>query len=361
MAATPPLFVINAALKLRSLLLRAADRVVPPYLAVLDRMQGTSCTMVMHAAARLRIADVLAASGPLTSAELAQRVGLPEAGLDRLMFSLEALGFFSRDAEGRHGMNYPARGLLTGAPGSARGFAEFFGSEALLRAWADFDRSLQTGECAFDRVHARSVWDWMDAEEGPRRAFVEGMSAITEFGAPGVAAAYPFHRFGRLCDVGGGSGAQLAAILQAHPRLNGVLFDSQAMLDEAPPRLKAAGVSDRVTLTPGSFFDTVPAGADAYLFKTVLHNWDDARALRILRNVRAAMPAGKHVLAVDFLRGPESPGTLVPFMDLLGMCFFSGRERTREDMAALYREAGFRLDDVVPVPGSMAIFEGVAV
>ena len=112
---------------------------------------------------------------------------------------------------------------------------------------------------------------------------------------------------------------------------------------------------------PGSFFDSVPRGADAYLLKTVLHNWDDARATQILRNCRAAMDPGHRLLVADFLDEPEPRCTLVPFMDITGMMVFGGRERSPQAMAWLFADAGFRFGRVLPLPGCRAIFEGVAV
>jgi hypothetical protein len=251
-------------------------------------------------------------------------------------------------------------GLREGQHGSARGFAEFFGYPEVLRAWADLPETVAAGGNGFSRVHGESAWAWLARAPAARAAFTEGMGAVSEMAAPAIAAAYPFGEVKVLCDVGGGVGAVLAAVLERHPHLRGVLYDDPSMLQHAPARLGA--LVGRVELTPGSFFGSVPRGADGYLLKTVLHNWDDAAALRVLRNCRAAMDPGHRVIVVDFIAADDAISTLVPAMDLLNMVIFEdGRERTVAELGALFADAGFRLGRVTPIPGCQSVVEGIAV
>jgi hypothetical protein len=353
-------FLVNAALRLRRFLLRAADAVVPPYLALLDRFMGAPTTMMLHCVAQLRIADLLQ-KGPLDAATLAQRTGTDPDVLLRVLRALVAVGIFVRNPDGRFANNRVSSGLLTGTKDNIRGFVEFFGLPAIIASWNDLPRTLRDGVSGFERVNGHHPWVWMSEDATARSAFVEGMSSMTEVVAPAIAAAYPFGEVQNVCDVGGGVGLVLAAILRRHPHLRGVLFDHESMLGEASSFLSQRGIAHRVDLVAGSFFESVPKGADAYLLKTVVHNWDDRRALQILRNCRAAMQPGHRLLVADFLDGPEQPSTLVPFMDITGLMVFGGRERTPEAMAKLFASAGFRFDRVLPIPGSQAVFEGIAV
>jgi hypothetical protein len=356
----PPVALVNTALRLRRLLLRAADAVVPPYLALFDRFMGAPTTALVHAAADLRLADLLA-DGPRTAEDLATQTGTSRDALERILRVLVSVGVFRREADGRFANNRVSSGLITGSAGGTRGFVEFFGLAPLTRTWANLPATLRGGANAFEQANGRAVWDWMARDDGGRAAFVEGMSSMTEVVAPAIAAAYPFDEVKTVCDVGGGVGIVLAAALRRHPHLRGVLFDSESMLGEAHTHLTSRGVADRVEMVAGSFFETVPRGADAYILKTVLHNWEDHHALQILKNCRAAMDPGHRLLVSDFLDGPDVPSTLVPFMDLAGMMVFGGRERTPEAMSKLFGQAGFRAGRVVPIPGCQAIFEGVAV
>jgi ubiquinone/menaquinone biosynthesis C-methylase UbiE len=360
MSPAAPVFVVNRVLCLRRFLLRAADAVVPSYLAIYDRFMGAAMTSLVRSAASLGIADLLL-SGPLDSAELAKRTGTSQDALERTLRALVAINVFRRLSDGRFANNKVSLGLVKGDLGNVRGFAQFFGMEPVVRAWTNLPSTLQDGATAFNRVNSQTVWDWMDAEPDVRAAFVEGMSSMTEVVAQSIAVSYPFNKMNKICDVGGGAGIVLAAILMRHPHMHGILFDSESMLSEAKSYLSAYGVFDRVELTAGNFFESIPRGADAYILKTVLHNWDDQQALNILGNCRAAMDPGQRLLVSDFLNECESISTLVPFMDMAGMMIYSGRERTSDAMAHLFSKSGFRLIRVIPVPACQAIFEGIAV
>ena len=359
-APVPPVFIVNTVLRLRKFLLRAADAVVPSYMAVYDRFMGAAHTMLVHSAARLRIADLLVA-GPLSGAEIAARTSSDADVMERTMLALVSIGVFRRLSDGRFANNGVSKGMITGATGGVRGFAEFFGHEPVMRAWARLPETLQDGKQAFKEVHGHLAWDWMAADPAVQAAFAEGMSSMTEVVAPAIAAAYPFDEVKTVCDVGGGVGIVLTAVLRKYPHLRGILFDSPSMLGEAKAYLEAAGIADRVDLVPGSFFDSVPRGADCYLIKTVLHNWEDQEVLQILRNCRAAMEPGQRLLVPDFLVVPEAFSTLVPFMDMAGLMIYSGRERSPEKLAGMFAQTGLKMGRMAPLPGVQAVFEAIAV
>lgn len=356
----PPVFLVNTALRLRRFLLKLADSVVPSYLPVMDRFMGAATTQLVAAAARMRLADLLV-DGPLPASELAKRTESDPDALERMLRALVSVGVFELLPDGRFANNRLSKALVTGTPANIRGFAQFFGMEPMVRAWQHLPRTLAGERVGFTQVNGRHVWEWMDEDHVMRSAFVEGMSSMTEVIAPAIAQRYPWREVKTVCDVGGGVGIVLAAALNHHPHLEGMLFDSAGMLGEAQAHLEKHGIVDRVKLVPGSFFESIPRGADAYVLKTVVHNWDDPDALRILKNVRAAMDPGNRLVVADFLNAHDPVTTLVPFMDMAGMMMFSGRERTPEAMGRLFEQAGFRLRRVIELPGRQAIFEGVAV
>jgi hypothetical protein len=359
-ARVPPVFVVNAALRLRRLLLRAADAVVPSHLSLSGHFMGAARTMLIHTVARLHIADLLA-GGPLTSAELAARTGSDADVMRRILEALASVGVFKRERGGRFSNNRVSNGLLTGAAGSARGFAELFGFEPIMRAWTRLPQTLRDGKQAFKETNDRIAWEWMEKDKDAQAAFIEGMSSMTEVVAPAIAAVHPFDEVKTVCDVGGGVGIVLAAILRRHPHLRGVLFDSESMLGEAKAYLEAAGILDRVELVPGSFFDSVPRGADCYVLKTVLHNWEDAEASKILRNCRAAMEPNQRLILAELDVREDALSPLVPFMDIMGLMIFCGRERSREKLAGMLLETGFRMGRATPLPGLQIVYEVLAV
>lgn len=356
----PPVILVNTAFRLRRMFLRLADMVVPPYMALYDHFMGAAHTMIVHCAAKLHIADHLA-HGPLSASELAERTQSNPEVLERMMKSLVSIGIFHEEADGRFSNNRTSEGMLTGVEAGIRGFSEFFGHEALVRAWESIPEMVRSGKATFDKVQARSVWDWMDADDAARAAFVEGMSSMTELVAPAIAAAYPFGEVKKLCDVGGGVGIVLAACLRKHPHLQGVLFESDSMLAEAQVYLEAHEIANRVECVAGSFFDSVPRGSDAYVLKTVLHNWPDEKALTILHNCRAAMDPGHRLIVADFLVEKDPISTLVPFMDLAGLMVYGGRERSAEALDELFAKSGFRRGRSWPLPGRQIVYEAIAV
>jgi hypothetical protein len=195
-------------------------------------------------------------------------------------------------------------------------------------------------------------------EEGA--LFDAAMTAYTAGIAPAVATAYPFAELGTLVDVGGGRGELLAAILQAHPGLRGILFDLPHVVTGAKPLLEQAGVADRCEVVGGDFFREVPAGGDGYILKSIIHDWEDVRAEAILASCRRAMGAGGRLLLVERVI-PETgePPADTLFLDLQMLVAAGGLERTETEYRGLCARAGFRLTRVVPTGAGPALIEAV--
>jgi len=221
---------------------------------------------------------------------------------------------------------------------------------------------MHTGEPAFDRVFCMNNFQYW--EHNPRagaihEAFFRTMARSTN---PPIVAAYDYSRFGTIVDVGGSTGALLAAILKAHPDVQGILFDLPHVVAGAEPVLAEAGVSDRCVVVEGSFFDSVPAGGDAYLLKYVIHDWDDERAVAILRRCREVMkPEAVLLLVEQMLPERLEVGTAarqVARLDLQMLVLTpGGRERTEREFRSLLTEAGFDLRAVIPTASPFRILE----
>ncbi len=228
----------------------------------------------------------------------------------------------------------------------------FCGHES-WRAWGELERSVRTAEPAWAHLFG-PPFEYLPAHPEVNAIFNEAMAEGSRVAAPGVVAAGDFARFGTVADIGGGNGTLLAAVLDAHPQVRGILFDTAAGLDEAPAVLDGAGVSDRCRLAAGDFFDAVPEGADAYLLKSVIHDWDDDRSVAILRNCRAAMPPGGTVLVVENImpaRPAPSPDVFFMVMSDLNMLLIGGRERTEEEFRTVFAAAGLTLRSATCCPG----------
>jgi hypothetical protein len=202
-------------------------------------------------------------------------------------------------------------------------------------------------------------FEYVDTDEDLADAFNNAMTAGSEFAIYSVLAAYDFTGFRKIIDVGGGHGRLLSMILAKATAARGVLYDLPAVVDGAAPELTKAGVAARCEVVGGSFFDSVPEGGDAYLMKTILHDWNDDDALKILANVRSAIAPGGTLLLLESVLPERSSSDLGLLIDLEMLVAVGGRERTHAEWANLLGRAGFRLNRVVRTATPTSIVEAV--
>jgi hypothetical protein len=312
-------------------------------------MNGYQVTQAISVATRLGVPDLLA-GGPRSAEDLAEPAGADPAALHRLLRALAALGILAEQGDGlARTFTLTELGALLrrDAPGSLAGWAAFLSRPYHWAAWGDLGHSVRTGEPAFEAQHGEDVWSWRGKDTAESRIFDQAMSAIAGSVSLLLAGAYDFGRFGSLADVGGGDGTLLATVLPRHPGLRGVLVDLPHVVAAAPARLAAAGVADRCEVVAGSFFDEVPAGCDAYLMKSILHDWDDPSAGRILERVRAAAGPVSVLLLVERVIADEDPSAFAGLSDLNMMVMTGGRERTLGEWRALVLPAGFAVTGTV--------------
>ncbi len=331
----------------------------PPQAALIQMILGRWVTHMIYAAAKLNLADHLAA-GPLPPADLAACTGMHGPSIYRLLRALASVGIFAEDAQGRFANTPLSEPLRSGVPGSLRGVAIMFGTEFNVLAWADLMRSLETGEPAFPRVHGKPIFEYFAEHPEMSRIFEEAMTSFSQVTIPAVLASYDFSGISTLVDVAGSHGSVLAAILQTYPQMRGILFDMPSLMPGAQKYLAEQGVDGRNSFVGGDFFVSVPEGADAYLLKHILHDWDDPRCVTILKNCRRAMSPNGRVLAVDAVIEPGNAPALGKLLDMEMLVVTEGGfERTETQFRALFDAAGLRLARVVPTPSPFSIIEGV--
>ncbi len=207
------------------------------------------------------------------------------------------------------------------------GWAAFVGRPPFWQAWGALLHSVRTGEIGFIEAHGQDVWEYRAQRPEESAAFDAGMTAISAFVARSVVDGYDFGRFHVVADIGGGQGGLLAAILNRWPDLHGVVFDQPHVVARASELLEAAGVAPRCRVVSGSFFDAVPGGCDAYLFKHIVHDWPDDKAAEILRVCRRDMPATATLLLLERVIERRNEGSDAAFSDLNMLVNTGGRER----------------------------------
>jgi SAM-dependent methyltransferase len=333
----------------------ATGEPVPPRLELFRLLTAHYVSRSIYVAARLGIADHLA-SGPRTADELAAECAAHAPSLRRLLRLLASRGVFEEREDGRFALTPLSDCLRQDHPTSSRPTALLFAGP-IMRAWDELLYSVQTGEIAFDRVFGKPAFEYMGEHADDAATFNAAMTAGSTVTAAGVPAAYDFGRHRRLVDVGGGHGVLILSILKANPRLHGTVCELPFVAEGARKAIEAAGLTERCDVASGDFFQDIPRGADAYILKSVIHDWDDAKSIRILGNCRRAVTPDGRLLLVELVlpdridRSPRSQmGT---GSDVNMLVNVGGRERTEEDFRRLLEAAGFRLESIRPVANTM--------
>jgi hypothetical protein len=315
---------------------------------------GYWASQMVYVAARLGLADLLT-GGPRTSDELATATGTHPGSLYRLLRALASIGVFA-EAEGRRFSMTPlAETLRADVPGSQRATALMMVGQ-FYDAWGDLLGSVRTGLSAFQALHGRSFFEYLARDPDEARTFDDAMTAFNDRKTTATLEAFDFSGVRVLADVGGGNGSALVRTLRRYPEMRGILFDLPGVVEKV--ELREAGLADRCRVIGGSFLEAVPGGADVYLLRHIIHNWDDGRAETILRNVRRAMPDGSRLLVVERVIRPGEESTFGKPMDLTMLVVHGGRERTEEEFRRLFEAAGFRLTRIVPTATDVSVFEG---
>ncbi|HKP71404.1 MAG TPA: methyltransferase [Pyrinomonadaceae bacterium] len=335
-----------------------AQQPEPPEAFIIQMSLGAMMSQALYVAAKLGIADLLADS-PRTVAELAAATGTHERSLYRVLRSLSSVGVFQETDPKVFALTPRAEPLRTDAPGSMRSGVIFMGEEWHWRVWGDMLYSVQSGKPAWGHVHGAEAFDYLAVNPQQAEIFNRAMTDMSVVTAPAVVEAYDFSGVRRLADIAGGHGYLLAQVLKANPETEGILFDVPPVIAGADALLEREGVAARVEKVSGDFFASVPTGADAYMMKHIIHDWDDERAVKILQNIRAAMNPDGKVLIVETVVPASDEPHYSKLLDLEMLASPGGAERTAEEYRDLLAAAGLRLARIVPTKSPFSIIEAV--
>jgi hypothetical protein len=303
---------------------------------------GHMVAQAVHAATALGVIDVLE-SGPKMAEEIASSIAARPGAL-RLLVYLDILG---EPTPGTYSLAPAGATLLSSAPDSLRSRVLMRFDDASWRAWGELMHSVRTGEPSHPKITGCAGFDYLAEHPELHATFSAAMSAMTNRVAASFAAQYDLSGARTITDIGGGSGRLLAEVLRVNPGAHGILFDTRASADKARPAL--ASLAGRCAIMVGDFFDSIPGGADVYLLKSVIHDWPDDQALRILRNCRDAMaPAARLLLIELVLSAVMQPGDDLETLctDLNMLVITGGRERTENELVSLLRSAGLEVAEI---------------
>ncbi len=318
---------------------------------------GYWVSQAIYAAAKFGIADHLE-DGPRSVDELAATTSTDPDALYRLLRALASRGIFSEVKERQFALTPLAEALRSNVPGSKKALALMSGDEQ-FRAWADIEYSIRTGKMAFDKVFGKPVFEYLGEHPEKAKIFDAAMVGIHGRESDGIAAAYDFSKINVVADIGGGNGSQLIGLLTKCPHLKGILFDLPHVIERAKEGIAAAGLAGRCELVAGSFFEGVPSGADAYLMRHIIHDWDDEKSLTILRNCHKVMSADSKLLVVESVIPPGNEPFYGKFLDLVMLLIPGGKERTQAEYRKLFKQGGFELSRILPTESEVSVVEGV--
>lgn len=329
---------------------------VPVEAQLLEMMLAQVVSRLVNLAAVLKLPDHLA-PGPKTAEELAALTATSAPVLYRILRTLASFGIFTEDAAHQFSLLPLGQALRTGTPSHAA--ALLLSGEFISRSLDHLLHSVQTGETGFQKAFGLSLFDWLAGHPTEAALFNATMVGVHGMEPAAVADAYDFSIFGTVADVGGSTGNLLTTILGRHPSPHGILFDMPHVVRDAPALIRERGLTDRIRIEPGSFFDTVPAGADAYILSHVIHDWTEQQCLAIFANCRRAMKRSGRLLLVEMVLPSGDTPHPGKILDMLMLVTPGGQERTAEEYGSLLEKAGFRMTRVIPTASPVSIVEAV--
>jgi hypothetical protein len=330
----------------------------PPQAAILHLIAGYWLARAVYLAARLKLADAVGERATL--AEIAKATGTRSRALRRLMRALTSHGYFHEQAEGVFTQTPLSDALRSGRPGSMRAIAEAELGHDHYDSWREIESCLYQDGTAFERVYRMPIWQYYAEHPETQALFGEAMTNLTAIANAGVLASYSVKPFKTAVDVGGGHGSFLTAVLAQQPDAAGILFDLPSVIADAAKQ-ETIGRNPRIRTIGGDFFKQIPDGADLYLLKFILHDWDDARCVQILGNIRKAIAAEGRLAVVEIVLPPGNEPHIGPLIDLNMMVMTGGAERTESEYRELLGNSGFRVDRLVATKSPFSVIEAVPV
>ncbi|MEV5141770.1 methyltransferase [Streptomyces syringium] len=331
---------------------------IPLSAQLTEHALGYWYSAALRVAARIGVADHMA-DGPRSSQELADLTGVSSSHLQRLLRLLSSRGVF-REEEGFFQLTPAAKPLLSDSPKSMRKVINMLTDETFWKSAEELEYSVRTGGDAFGKIFGSAFFEYLARTPNAGDIFDSGQAALSEIEDSAIVAAYQFPLTGMVVDVGGGRGGLLRHVLTESQGLSGILYERESVLRYHDLK-EYPQIAKRWKVERGDFFEAIPAGADIYLLKRILHDWNDEQSLRILSACRAAMRKGSRLLVIDGIITPDNMPDLAKTLDMLMMGVFHGQERTLLDFRRLFADAGLKIIRLLSTTTALWIIEAVAI
>jgi len=329
-----------------------------PHKQLSEMIWGFTKPQLVYVAAKLKIADLLWDS-PKDAHMLSTSTKINPKILYRLLRGLAWCGLVDHLADDRFALTSMGEYLYTESPNSLHENALSMG-EIDWPVWSTLFEVIKNGQPGFMRAFGMEIFDYFAQNEAIGSRFDRIMGRMSEAVSASIINNYDFSSAKTFVDIGSGNGTLSAAILQANPHLQGIIFDLPDVIERTNQRLLDLGIAERCRAIGGDFFKSIPTGGDAYIMKWILHDWPDDRCIEILKNCHAVMERDAKLLVVDMVMPEQaSPSTQAVMYDLHMLAMVDGIERTENEFHDLLSSAGFNLNLVIHTKSGMSIIEGV--
>lgn len=322
---------------------------------------GYVAASALNAIVRMGVPDLLA-KGAQPVEKLAEQTGSHADSLARVLRLLCSLGIFEETGDGVFVNNESSEFLRADVPNSQRDMVLFIADPFHFKVYADMVPTIKDGRTGAEHLFGKDVFDVFAQDKEEQACFDNAMTHFSKQATPTILEAYDFSGIETLVDVAGGHGFLLTSILNKYPGMKGILFDLPHVVTGAEPRIKELGLIDRCQMVSGDFFKSVPTG-DAYIMKHIIHDWDDDRAVEILKNCRKALAekGARKMLLVEMILSGRNEMHPSKFLDVEMLMLPGGRERTERGYRELFERSGFKLDRIVRTNSPTAIIEAIPV
>lgn len=309
-------------------------------------------------AAQLGIADLLK-DGSKSNDELAITTGVDAKSLYRLLRALASVGIFAEGISGYFELTPLAECLQSDRNNSLRAYAIKSGQAWEWQPWGYLLESVKTGKPVIKNIFGMDIFDYLANDASAAKLYNQAISNFSEKQDVAITSGYNFSFIRNLVEVAGGRGTLIASILKANLTMQGILFDLPHVVADTKPLIEALELQDRCQLVGGNFFESVPTGGDAYLLRYIIHDWDDERAITILKNCYEAMQSNGRVLLVEMVIPQGNEPFYGKLLDLQMLLNYGGRERTEVEYQVLLETAAFLLTKIYPVAAPVSVIEAI--
>jgi hypothetical protein len=317
---------------------------------------GAALSRAVCTIAELGIADQIEPGSPRAAESLAGATGTHERSLYRILRFLASHGIFQEKGNRQFDHTPLSQCLRSDAESSFRPAARML--HRIYPSWDGLHHSAITGESGFTKVFEQPLFEYLGTHPELAPIFDAAMSASHGHETAAMLEAYDFSGVHFLADIGGGNGSLIGTLLQRYPKLRGLMFELGHVAERARESLKAYGVDGRCSVIEGNFFQSVPSGADTYLFRHIIHDWNDEQSVQILNNCRKVIPKNGRLLIIEAVVPSGNGPSLAKDFDMLMLVLPGGIERTEEEYKLLLRQAGFQLSSITPTTSLISVVEG---